>query len=560
VHETPSAADEVSAPTVKPASNTAVNAEATSEHRNTQDHMGFNRFGLASELIKYLTVRGISNPTDVQVEAIPLVLRRQNLIVQAKTGTGKTFAFGLPLLNLLLREENSTTDHLTRTKTSQAPRALIVAPTRELAVQVHHDLEQLGKAVGLRATAVYGGADMNTQISNLRTGTDVVVGTPGRLLDLANQGVLELSSIDHVVLDEADEMLNMGFLPDVTKLLSKATNRSQTLLFSATMPVEIRQLARRFAPNPYFLHITDTSDESAAVARVTQYVYQTHPLDKPEILARLLQADRRGPTIVFCRTKRWAQRLSEEMNERGFDSVALHGDLSQNARERALQEFRSGMYSVLVATDVAARGIDINGITHVVNYDAPEDAATYLHRIGRTARAGRDGIAVSLIDIEFAARWTFIARDLGLDEKLVETFSTSPHLYDQLAIAPGTKGRLNTAAVPSKTSRPSRGSTRAAHGRHIEGPTSNRGQGERQSKRQGGERSTCERRRDDMPEAVKHGERPDTHRVLSSEGGTGTVNHDSTSKENRNNQSNKGEPTSARNGRRRVRHRGGNND
>lgn len=398
----------------------------------------FTSFNLPTSLIDQLAIRGITTPTDVQVEAIPLVTRRQNLIVQAKTGTGKTFAFGLPLLALLDSPRGDT------------PRALVVAPTRELALQVHRDLSEFGAVLGLRTVAVYGGADATTQINALRAGVDIVVGTPGRLLDLASQHALRLSGIEHVVLDEADEMLDMGFLPDITKLLTLASNRSQTLLFSATMPTEIRQLARRFATNPYFIQVADPNADTASVALVTQHVYKTHPLDKPEVLARLLQAGGRGPSIVFCRTKRWAQRISDEMNERGFNTAALHGDLTQVARERALEQFRNGNTDVLIATDVAARGIDIDGITHVVNYDAPEDAATYLHRIGRTARAGRSGIAVTFVDLEVIPRWVFIARDLGLAEDPAETFSTSAHLFTELDIPEGTRGRLRSVAQPTR--------------------------------------------------------------------------------------------------------------
>jgi superfamily II DNA/RNA helicase len=396
----------------------------------------FSMFGLPASMLQLLTERGINIPTDVQIETIPLVARRQNLIVQAKTGTGKTFAFGLPLLALLGEPSGSY------------PRALVVAPTRELALQVHRDLAEFGQLLGLRTVAVYGGADASQQISSLKRGADIVVGTPGRLLDLASQQALFLDEIQHVVLDEADEMLNMGFLPDITKLLALSSNRSQTLLFSATMPTEIRQLARRFAINPYFIQVADGNTDGASVALVTQHVFKTHPLDKPEVLARLLQADGLGQSIVFCRTKRWAQRLSDEMNERGFNTAALHGDLSQVLRERALGRFKDGSTDVLIATDVAARGIDIDGITHVVNYDAPEDAATYLHRIGRTARAGRSGIAVTFVDLEFLPRWVFIARELGLSETPTETFSTSPHLYSDLMIPEGTKGR-SRSAVPT---------------------------------------------------------------------------------------------------------------
>lgn len=395
---------------------------------------GFTTLGLPAQITQALASRGIHVPTDVQSTAIPYVMQGGNCIVQAKTGTGKTYAFGLPLLAMLDAPQGLH------------PRVLVVTPTRELCLQVTRDLKEIGNRKGLRIVPVYGGVDSTGQNKELSVGADIVVGTPGRLLDLCGQRTLQLDRVAHVVLDEADEMLDMGFLPDVTRLMNLTVSRTQTLLFSATMPTEIRLLARRFTDNPTYLHVTTADDDiSGAVRQVRQHVYLTHPLDKPEILGKLLQSEERGPVIVFCRTKRWTDRLVEDLVERGFAAVGLHGDMAQGARERSLQEFRDGRSDVLVATDVAARGIDIDGVTHVVNYDMPEDSATYLHRIGRTARAGRSGIAVTLVDVVYQQRWNLIAGDLAPEQRDPrETFSTSEHLLTDLRIPVGTRGRISS--------------------------------------------------------------------------------------------------------------------
>lgn len=414
----------------------------------------FDDYDLPNSIVDRLAERGITIPTAVQAQTMRQVRSGQNLIVQAKTGTGKTFAFGLPLLAAL------------EAPAGKRARVLVVTPTRELCLQIHRDLSELGALIGLRVTAVYGGQDPKGQINQLKAGVDIVVGTPGRLLDLANQKELHLDEVVHIVLDEADEMLDMGFLPDVTKLMSMTSNRQQTLLFSATMAAPILQLARRFMTNPYFIQVEDPNSTGATVSNVTQHLYQTHPLDKPEVLARILQADGRGPAIVFCRTKRGAQKVADDMVERGFKAAPIHGDLGQGAREKALADFRAMKVDVLVATDVAARGIDITGVTHVINYNAPEDAATYLHRIGRTARAGLSGNAVTFVDWDQLARWGFIAKDLALDlGEPVETFSTSAHLYTDMNITQGTGGRLRPAVPQPRregTTRPTTTSSRSS--------------------------------------------------------------------------------------------------
>lgn len=415
---------------------------------------GFAELGVPSSIVEVLAAKNITIPTAVQQETIPLAAKARDLVVQAKTGTGKTLAFGIPMVTALAAPSGT------------APRALVVTPTRELSLQVAADLAQIGAPLGVRVISLYGGQDFVPQIAGLDAGVDIVVGTPGRLLDLVSRRNLDLAAVDQLVLDEADEMLDMGFLPDVQRLLGHTKQRSRTLLFSATMPPTIRTLARSFLNQPTFTSIADPDGDGSTVAGVTQYVYKVHGLDKQEMLARLLQAEGRGPTIVFCRTKMTAQRLSDDMIERGFNTAALHGDLSQAAREKGLAAFREARVDVLIATDVAARGIDVTGITHVVNYQMPEDAATYLHRIGRTARAGRKGIAVTFIEWDNMTPWRFMAQEIGLDDALavpVETFSTSQHYLTDLAIPAGTKGRLKAAPArhPRRDARPTGNSRNA---------------------------------------------------------------------------------------------------
>jgi superfamily II DNA/RNA helicase len=280
-------------------------------------------------------------------------------------------------------------------------------------------------------------------------------------LDLSRQGQLKLKEVSRLVLDEADEMLDLGFLPDVEKILSSTPNRAQTMLFSATMPGDIIALARRFMNQPIHIRTQDSEDEGSVVTRIKQHVLRAHALDKIEMLARILQADGRGPTMVFCRTKRTAQKTAEDLIERGFKAAPIHGDLGQGAREKALSDFKAGKSDVLVATDVAARGIDIDGITHVINYQCPEDEKTYVHRVGRTARAGAHGIAVTFVDWDELARWKMIdqALELGLGEP-EETYSSSEHLYEMLNIPAGSTGRMikakPAAKVEKKESRPAK--------------------------------------------------------------------------------------------------------
>ncbi|WEV78136.1 DEAD/DEAH box helicase [Janibacter cremeus] len=395
----------------------------------------FADFDVHPEIVAALADGGIIHPFPIQAMTLPVALDRHDIIGQAKTGTGKTLGFGVPMLN---RIETDTDD--------PRPQALAVAPTRELAGQVAADLERAGKRLGIKVLTVYGGRAYEPQIDALKAGVHVVVGTPGRLIDLAQQKHLDLSATKTVVLDEADEMLDLGFLPDVEKIMAMTNPSRHTMLFSATMPGAIVALARRYMTQP--THIRAMSEDGDAkdshtVKATEQFVYRAHAMDKVEMIARILQAKGRGLTIIFSRTKRTAAKVADELADRGFAAASIHGDLGQGAREQALRAFRNGKVDVLVATDVAARGIDVDNVTHVINYQCPDDEKTYVHRIGRTGRAGNTGIAVTFVDWDDETKWSMINRqlDLGIPEAL-ETYSSSPHLFTDLDIPEGTKGRL----------------------------------------------------------------------------------------------------------------------
>ncbi|WP_225891366.1 DEAD/DEAH box helicase [Streptomyces dioscori] len=374
---------------------------------------------------------------------LPVALAGNDVIGQAKTGTGKTLGFGLPLLERVTVPADVEAGRAQPEQLTDAPQALVVVPTRELCTQVTNDLLTAGKVRNVRVLAIYGGRAYEPQVEALKKGIDVVVGTPGRLLDLAGQKKLNLKHVRALVLDEADEMLDLGFLPDVEKIMNMLPVRRQTMLFSATMPGAVIGLARRYMSQPTHIRASEPDDAGATVRNTAQFIYRAHNMDKPELVSRILQADGRGLAMVFCRTKRTAADLADQLQQRGFASGAVHGDLGQGAREQALRAFRNGKVDVLVCTDVAARGIDVEGVTHVINYQSPEDEKTYLHRIGRTGRAGAKGIAVTLVDWDDIPRWQLInkALDLGFPDP-PETYSTSAHLFEELNIPAGTKGVL----------------------------------------------------------------------------------------------------------------------
>ncbi len=428
---------------------------------------------------------------------LSVALMGTDLIGQARTGTGKTLAFGIPVLQRAVAQHDPDFEDLAA---PGKPQALVVAPTRELALQVSKDLTMAGKDRGIRVLTVYGGVPYEGQLDALAAGVEVVVGTPGRLIDLMNRRALDISHVKSLVLDEADEMLDLGFLPDVERLLKQTPETRQTMLFSATMPAAIVALARTHMRHPMNIR-AESGEDTQMVPATAQFIYQAHDLDKPEMIGRLLQAEGADLMIVFTRTKRQAQRIADDLEERGFKSAPLHGDMAQAARERALARFREGKLQVLVATDVAARGIDVTGVTHVVNYTCPEDEKVYVHRIGRTGRAGATGIAITFVDWADLHRWKMInkAHDLPFDEPL-ETYSSSEHFLHDQGIPPGTKGRIVPEGTIERKPRPERTDGRGGKG-------GGRGRGD--SGGQGGGRGRGQGSgSDSKPAAEKSGDRP----------------------------------------------------
>ncbi|WP_097060521.1 DEAD/DEAH box helicase [Salinibacterium xinjiangense] len=413
--------------------------------------MTFAELNIDQDMVDALATKGIIEPFPIQSQTIPMGLAGQDIIGQAKTGTGKTLGFGLPLLQSL------------GTDPEPGVKALVVVPTRELCVQVAEDLVLAASNRKTKIAAIYGGKAYEGQVEELRAGAQVVVGTPGRLLDLASQRLLSLKDVKVMVLDEADKMLDLGFLADIEKLFAQTSPTRHTMLFSATMPGPIVALARRFMNKPIHIRATDPN-EGLTQANIKHIVYRAHNLDKDEVIARILQSEGRGKTVVFTRTKRAAAKLVEELGDRGFNAAAVHGDLNQEQRERAMAAFKAGKKDILIATDVAARGIDVNDVTHVINHTIPDDHDTYLHRAGRTGRAGKTGIAVTFVDWDDMHKWSLINRalDMGIPEP-TETYSSSPHLFTDLDIPEGTKGRLPGApparareAAPSSAGRDGR--------------------------------------------------------------------------------------------------------
>jgi len=344
--------------------------------------MTFHELKISQPLLRSLTEMGFQNPTPIQNEAIPVALQGRDLVGQAKTGTGKTAAFGIPILEKLSQEHPGL-------------QAIILVPTRELAVQVAKELTQIGKYADARVLAVYGGEDIERQIRELRKGMQIVVGTPGRVIDHLRRRTLDLSHVRTVILDEADRMLDMGFIDDVKYILAHAPKDRQTMLFSATMPGPIIHIAEHDMRSPATIRV---SEDKMTVETVKQYYWGVDGREKPDALATVLKhAPKPLLALVFCRTKFGADRVERILGERGFKAMALHGNLTQARRDHVMQQFRSGAIDALVATDIAARGLDVPDVTHVINYDPPNDPSTYVHRIGRTARAGKEGEAISFV-------------------------------------------------------------------------------------------------------------------------------------------------------------------
>jgi superfamily II DNA/RNA helicase len=516
----PTLASALAAPATRPLYNTASSVQAVDA--------SFADFGVRPEIVQALADAGITHPFPIQAMTLPVALQRHDIIGQAKTGTGKTLGFGVPLLNSIVAPGEPGYDELAG---PGKPQALVVVPTRELAVQVAGDLATASARRTVRVVQVYGGRAYEPQIEALNHGVDVVVGTPGRMIDMLKQRHLDLSRVRTVVLDEADEMLDLGFLPDVETLLAATPASRHTMLFSATMPGAVVAMARRYMTQPTHIRAADPDDGGQTVKNITQVVYRAHALDKVELLSRILQARGRGLTIVFARTKRTAAKVADELVERGFAAGALHGDLGQGAREQALRAFRHGKVDVLVATDVAARGIDVEDVTHVINYQCPEDEKTYLHRTGRTGRAGAKGTAVTFVDWDDIPRWSLIdkALDLGKPEP-VETYSSSPHVYTDLDIPEGVKGRLprsqqtraglaaeaieDLGETGKRTGKASGGSgaPRDGRGRGGQGGGGRRDGGRADGGRQGGGSRQERPARDERPAADRPAERTHAER------------------------------------------------
>ncbi len=379
--------------------------------------MLFNQLGLSAELLRAVDEQGYREATPIQQQAIPPILEGRDVLAGAQTGTGKTAGFTLPMLQRL---QSSPSDR-------RCIRALILTPTRELAAQVGESVRTYGRHLPIRSTVIFGGVAINPQIYQLRKGIDIVIATPGRLLDHLQQGTVNLSGVETLVLDEADRMLDMGFIRDIKKILAVLPKQRQNLLFSATFSDEIRRLAANLLNSPAEIQVTP---RNSTVDRVTQVV---HPVDrsrKRELLSHRIGSQNWRQVLVFTRTKHGANRLAEQLSRDGLSAVAIHGNKSQGARTRALADFKSGRVRILVATDIAARGLDIDRLPHVVNFELPNVPEDYVHRIGRTARAGQDGHAVSLVCVDEHKLLRDIERLLGcdIDQEIIPGYEPDPRI------------------------------------------------------------------------------------------------------------------------------------
>ena len=382
----------------------------------------FADLAVSPELVAVLTSQGITTAFPIQAMTIHDALEGRDVCGKAKTGSGKTLGFGLPMLQRIAQSE---TFPVVAGQPAR-PRGLVLLPTRELAVQVYEVMKPLGAALGLHVAAVYGGADIERQIKALRKGCDVIIATPGRLIDLGDRGEVNVENLDVLVLDEADRMADMGFMPQVEWVLRRiAQHPHQTLLFSATLDGAVNQLVKRYLTDPVFHEV---ASDTQTVSRMVHHFLQVHQMDRVKVAAVICRSY--SKTIVFCRTKRGADRLVEQLQKEGVDAAAIHGDLRQSQREKALADFQAEKLPVLVATDVAARGLHIDGVDCVMHFDPPEDHKAYLHRSGRTARAGSTGVVVSLLLWNQANEAAVIMRRLNLKRPIVEVFSNNPHLTD----------------------------------------------------------------------------------------------------------------------------------
>lgn len=370
--------------------------------------MTFEQLSLIEPILKAVKEEGYTHPTPIQQQAIPIVLQHRDILGCAQTGTGKTAAFAIPVLQLLSQQAVSGHRHI---------RTLILTPTRELAIQIHESFAAYGKHLSLKHAVIYGGVSQQAQTNALGKGIDILIATPGRLLDLMQQGYVHLNKVEIFVLDEADRMLDMGFINDVKKIVAKLPRKRQTLFFSATMPGDIVSLANTILNNPAEVSVTPPS---TTVEKINQQVYHVSKADKKNLLHHLLKDKSIKSVLIFTRTKHGADKVMRDLTKSGVRALAIHGNKSQNARQKALTDFKSGAIRVLVATDIAARGIDVDSLSHVINYDLPNVPETYVHRIGRTGRAGAEGVAISFCDAEEKAYLKDIQKDIGKMIPVVE--------------------------------------------------------------------------------------------------------------------------------------------
>ncbi len=400
--------------------------------------MLFTSLGLSDPILKAIEETGYTAPTPIQAKAIPLVLEGKDVLAAAQTGTGKTAGFTLPLLERMVRSHKETGTH--KGKPKHHVRALILTPTRELAAQILENVELYAKYLPYKATVVFGGVNINRQISTLKQGVEILVATPGRLLDLASQKHVDLSRVEVLVLDEADRMLDMGFIHDMKKVIKLIPKQRQTLLFSATFSKEIKTLASGFQSNP---SLVEVSAQNKTADRIAQLVHPVDKKKKKDLLVKLISEGQWKQVLVFTRTKHGANKLCEHLEQNGIHSAAIHGNKSQGARTKALAGFKEGRIRVLVATDIAARGIDIDMLPHVVNFELPNVPEDYVHRIGRTGRAGREGIALSLVCVDENDYLRGIERLIAqkIPKEVVKGFEVDPSIAAEPIKQGGGRGR-----------------------------------------------------------------------------------------------------------------------
>ncbi|SJZ50660.1 ATP-dependent RNA helicase RhlE [Trichlorobacter thiogenes] len=415
--------------------------------------MPFQQFSFHPKVVAGITALGYTTPTPIQAQAIPKIMAGHDLMGLAQTGTGKTAAFALPILHRLMQGPRKQV------------RALVIAPTRELAEQINDAILELGQQTRLKSITVYGGVNVNPQIEKLKNGVEIVVACPGRLLDHINQGTIDLTNLELLVLDEADQMFDMGFLPDIRRILKHLPSQRQTMLFSATMPTEIRGLAREILRDPATVQV----DHVAPAATVSHALYPVAQHLKTGLLMQLLKHTDTNSVLIFTRTKHRAKRVGEQLEKAGYTAASLQGNLSQNRRQAAMDGFRNGTYQILVATDIAARGIDVSQVSHVINYDIPDTSEAYIHRIGRTGRAARNGDAFTMITDEDTAMVKAIERTLGaaIERRTVEGFDyavPAPRKDDEFARPPRPPRNQPKAKKPAPKPAAGQGTAPAAAG------------------------------------------------------------------------------------------------